>query len=784
MTANNADSKSLRRSCWLLALAVLAGLFTSGAPAAHAATDIYNIAFANLTTVDKYGKVDPMPRDINVWLTNVDTGASSKAVLSSSQSNQWVVMSQPDGRYRLSITSAGKYPTVWWPGVYSREAAGNIVLRKGVFNCAGQVTTSGCSSIIWNWQVQSARSVVGRVQNRWLAGVPGATITAVRNEDPYARYSATTDAGGYYSMSVPPGLYFFSVPNGNSSDMKPNVDIKREGETVNITQTSVPSPPRDVYASAASKRISVTWNAPSDNGGNDLDGYRATAYPGGLSCTTTATGCSIEGVDNNTTYTVSVTASNAVGTSAAATSNPVTPLDPVPSAPRDVRATAASQSATVSWTPPLIGADAITNYRVIASPGGAYCTTRALSCTVTGLANGTSYTFRVVAASSGGESASSDASAPVTPATVPTAPRDVRAAPGDRSITVNWDEPAGNGGSAVTGYTATAMPGGRQCTAAANARSCKIENLTRRAYTVTVTAANRVGNSAPSSPSNEVTPLDAVPPAPTGIKAVAGDREATVSWSAPQVAADVITGYRVTSSPGGFTCTTKDLSCIVGGLINGQSYTFRVTAASSGGDSLPSEASVAVTPAGLPMAPRSVEAEAGDRSVSVSWNAPLDDGGAPITSYTATAWPGGRVCTAPDSGRRCVIGGLTNGEDYSVTVTATNRVGTSERSPGASSVTPKGSVPTKVAAAASVTLRKASASRGRVDVAWSTAGVTGVRISWRPVGKGKRESQKLTATRGTLTLKGAKGTRFLVTLSGTTETGEKSMTQKIFRIKK
>ena len=764
----------------LVSLVLTTGVLGNAAPAT--AGELYNIVIANLTTADKYGRVDPLPRDISVWLTNVDSGVSTK--LGVGDTNQWVTPGRPDGRYRLSVTSAGKYPTVWWPGTYSREAAGNIVLKKGVYNCAGQVSTTGCSSITWNWQVQSARSVVGRVLEPWQSAVPGVTVTATRNEDPFARYSATTDAGGYYAVAVPPGKYSFSVPNGNTTAALAQVNVSQEGQTVNITRASVPSAPRDVAASAGSRRLSVTWSAPTDNGGRAIEEYRATASPGGLSCTTTQTGCVIEGVTNNTTYTVSVTATNAVGTSGATTSNPVTPLDPVPSAPRDVRAVAGSRSAVVSWTPPVTGADGVSNYRVIAAPSGATCVTRELSCTVTGLANGTSYSFRVVAASSGGESASSDASAPVIPATVPSAPRDVRALAGDRSITTTWDAPEDNGGAPVTGYTATAMPGGRQCTASAEARQCKIENLTRRAYTVTVTATNRVGASVASSPSNEVTPLDAAPPAPTGIRAAAGDREVKISWSAPGLAADAITGYRVTSSPGGFTCTTKDLSCTVDGLINGQPYTFRVTAASSGGDSAPSESSVAVTPAGVPMAPRAVQADPGDKSLAVSWNAPLDDGGAPVSSYTATAWPGGRVCTAPDTGRRCVIGGLTNGEEYSVTVTATNRVGTSERSPGASPVMPNGALPTKVSASASVKLTKASASRGQVKVRWQTSGVTGTKIAWQPMGKGKRSSQRLTASQGMLTLSGSKGTRFLVSLSGTTETGDKASTQRVFRISK
>ncbi|MTB23398.1 MAG: hypothetical protein F2920_07005 [Actinobacteria bacterium] len=61
-----------------------------------------------------------------------------------------------------------------------------------------------------------------------------------------------------------------------------------------------------------------------------------------------------------------------------------------------------------------------------------------------------------------------------------------------------------------------------------------------------------------------------------------------------------------------------------------------------------------------------------------SWNAPLDTGGLVITSYTATALPGGASCTSTTTS--CVIVGLTTGETYSISVTATNAIGTSNRS--------------------------------------------------------------------------------------------------------
>jgi len=88
-----------------------------------------------------------------------------------------------------------------------------------------------------------------------------------------------------------------------------------------------------------------------------------------------------------------------------------------------------------------------------------------------------------------------------------------------------------------------------------------------------------------------------------------------------------------------------------------------------------------------PSAPLGVTAISGNASATVHWTAPVTDGGAPVTKYTATAHPGTKSCRAPGTRTSCVISGLANGSRFSFTVTATNRVGTSVPSLSSLSVT-------------------------------------------------------------------------------------------------
>lgn len=88
------------------------------------------------------------------------------------------------------------------------------------------------------------------------------------------------------------------------------------------------------------------------------------------------------------------------------------------------------------------------------------------------------------------------------------------------------------------------------------------------------------------------------PAAPLPPSAVAGDRQALVSFAAPaDDGGTAVTGYTVTSSPGGFIsngCTYSP--CIVTGLTNGTTYTFTVAASNWAGAGAASEASNSVTP--------------------------------------------------------------------------------------------------------------------------------------------------------------------------------------------
>jgi YVTN family beta-propeller protein len=101
--------------------------------------------------------------------------------------------------------------------------------------------------------------------------------------------------------------------------------------------------------------------------------------------------------------------------------SPAPPAPPVvypPSAPSAVNATAGDASAEVAWSAPSsAGSFPIGSYQAVVSPGGQSCLVAApaLSCTVSGLMNGTSYTATVRALNGAGWSAYSSASSEFTP---------------------------------------------------------------------------------------------------------------------------------------------------------------------------------------------------------------------------------------------------------------------------------------------------------------------------------------------------------------------------------
>lgn len=165
---------------------------------------------------------------------------------------------------------------------------------------------------------------------------------------------------------------------------------------------------------------SVPFTAPADNGGATITGYTATSSPGGFTGTGASSPITVSGLTNGTAYTFTVTATNSVGTgSASAASNSVTPST-VPSAATIGTAVAGNTSASVAFTPGSTGGATVT-YTATSSPGGFTGAGSASPVTVSGLSNGTGYTFTVVASNINGSSSASSASNSVTPVDTVTA---------------------------------------------------------------------------------------------------------------------------------------------------------------------------------------------------------------------------------------------------------------------------------------------------------------------------------------------------------------------------
>lgn len=186
-----------------------------------------------------------------------------------------------------------------------------------------------------------------------------------------------------------------------------------------VTPGTPPSAPRDVMASPGDRQATVWWSEPADLGGLPVTGYTVTVVETSSTYVAEADAASlvVAGLDNGSSYTFTVTATNDRGTSHASLASAAVVPRGEPGAPQDVNASPRNGAARVSWQPPgSDGGSAVEQYRIsVVETGDSYLVTGdERSVVVDGLTNGESYRFTVAAITAGGETAS-EPTQPVVP---------------------------------------------------------------------------------------------------------------------------------------------------------------------------------------------------------------------------------------------------------------------------------------------------------------------------------------------------------------------------------
>jgi Fibronectin type III domain/Putative Ig domain len=395
--------------------------------------------------------------------------------------------------------------------------------------------------------------------NNGGAAVTSYKVTATDNTSASGNQTKTGTASPITVTGLTNGdNYTFTVAAINSVGTGP-----ASGSSAAVVPATVPDAPVIGTASAGNTQAAVTFSPPDTDGGSAITSYIATATdtdnPAGDQSQSGTSPITVSGLINGDSYTLSVTATNSVGTGAAsASSNTVVPA-PVPDAPAAPTATAGNASATVNWSAPSDSGAPVSGYVVTPYIGATaqppVDVGNVLSTVVAGLANGTTYTFTVAATNSAGTGLSSPPSNAVTPiADRPGAPTAVTPTAGKGSVKLTWKAPVNNGGAAITHYvirpsTGSAVTVGDVTTATVTG----LKNGT--AYTFTVAATNSSGTGAASAKSKSVTPDGLYVTTKSLPKATRGKKYATVKLAEKNgvgtetwTATGLPTGLKVTSA--------------------------------------------------------------------------------------------------------------------------------------------------------------------------------------------------------------------------------------------
>ena len=340
----------------------------------------------------------------------------------------------------------------------------------------------------------------------------------------------------------------------------------------------------------------------------------------------------------------------------------------------DLSAAPGGAQVVLTWADP--GNSTITKYQVSTDGGETFTDMRGSSATaatytVTGLTNGTEYTFQVraVNASGAGAASSSATATPLWPA-----PTRLAATPGDGEVELTWDRNPGIAhyrvdiqGDGVS-EAQFVSPGSESKT---TATITELTNGTK--YTFTVRAVEGSVDTGRPSALN-ATPLarSDAPDAPMVLSAAADVAEVALTWADP--GDDTITRYQVSTDSGETFTDIPDSSAdtdeyTATGLTNGEEYRFAVRAQNVSGEGAASTA--IATP--LWPAPDKLAATPDSGRVHLQW-----DRNPGITNYrvdtTVTAtdelYGSSTISAGSESKTTATIFGLTNGDEYSFTVRA------------------------------------------------------------------------------------------------------------------
>ena len=474
------------------------------------------------------------------------------------------------------------------------------------------------------------------------------------------------------------------------------------------TTPAAPPPPT---LTPGNRQLHVGWDTPANDGGAPIHGY-AIQYSNDNGSTWNSWSIPadsqhllhtiITGLHNGTAYSIQVRAHNHQGYgpwSDPAVDQPVG----TPAAPARPTLMPGNKELQVRWdVPGDDGGTPISSYDLQYSYDNGttwnewdvFIDSQSRQTTITGLRNGVVHHVQVRASNSQGHGAWS-AAALDRPAGIPSAPTRLMVTPRPNQLEAGWDHPLDDGGATIIGYDIQ-YSNDHGVTWRPWHLSLSLDDLTANilglnngnSYVVRVRAKNSQGHG-PWLASESTMPLG-VPTAPTQLSLDAGDRELELNWAAPaddggskvrEYAIQYSDNAGATWRPWNAVIDGQRLQDTITGLENGTVYHVQVRASNSQGDgpwSVRGEAQPATTPA----APAPPALTPDNRELRVHWDAPDNDGAAPITGYhvqysgdPGATWREWHIPADAQPVLQTTIAGLENGATYAVQVRARNAQG-------------------------------------------------------------------------------------------------------------